>query len=434
MMMQQRPLTLASCWIGFLLALLCVVGVGAEQTHLPTRVGPEFQVNTYTADNQLNPAVAMDGAGNFVITWYSVGQDGSSASIFAQRFDAQGTPVGSEFRVNDYTSSSQQLPAIAMNEVGQFVIVWRSLDQDDSQFGIFAQRFDAQGMRLGNEFQVNTLTAGNQISPVAAMDDAGNFVISWSSRERDGHAMDVLAQRFDAQGARVGPEFPVNHVTRDSQLDPAIAMDGAGNFVISWSSRGQDGDAMGVFAQRFNAQGARVGPEFPVNTSRAGSQQGSAVSMDKSGNYVISWSSRDQDGSDWNIDGQRFDAQGTPLGGEFQVNTHTHDSQQLPVNAINQAGHGVIAWCSRHQDGTGMGIFAQRFDAAGMPLGDEFQVNRFTTSEQASPSIAMNETGHIVVAWHSQGQDGSGFGIFAQRFQLSDLDPETNGIANESSK
>ena len=46
----------------------------------------------------------------------------------------------------------------------------------------------------------------------------------------------------------------------------------------------------------------------------------------------------------------------------------------------------------------------------------------------------MNETGHIVVAWHSQGQDGSGFGIFAQRFQLSDLDPETNGIANESSK
>ena len=69
-----------------------------------------------------------------------------------------------------------------------------------------------------------------------------------------------------------------------------------------------------------------------------------------------------------------------------------------------------------------------------MPLGDEFQVNRFTTSEQASPSIAMNETGHIVVAWHSQGQDGSGFGIFAQRFQLSDLDPETNGIANESSK
>lgn len=191
---------------------------------------------------------------------------------------------------------------------------------------------------------------------------------------------------------------------------------------------------MGVFAQRFNAQGARVGPEFQVNTSRVDNQLGPAVSMDGSGNFIVSWSSRDQDGSDWEIYGQRFDAQGTPLGGEFQVNTHTSGSQQLAVNAVDQAGHGIIAWCSRGQDGDGVGIFAQRFDASGTPLGDEFQVNRFATNEQASPSIATNDRGHFVIAWHSQGQDGSGFGIFAQRFQLSDLDADTNGIANEGAR
>jgi hypothetical protein len=312
--------------------------------------------------------------------------------------------------------------------------VWRSLNQDGSQFGIFAQRFDPQGERLGKEFQVNTFTTGNQIGPVAAMDAAGRFVISWSSWGQDGDGMGIFAQRFDADGARVGPEFQVNHYTKNSQLEPALAMDAAGHFVISWSSRGQDGDGMGIFAQRFDADGARVGPEFQVHTARASSQLGSAVSMDGADNFIVSWSSRHQDGKDWNIYGQRFDAQGTPLGGELQVNTYTRNNQQLQVSATDQAGNVVIAWCSRDQDGDGMGVFAQRVDAAGTPLGDEFQVNSFGTSEQAAPSIAMNDAGHIVVAWHSQSQDGSGFGIFAQRYQLRGLGEETAGLANEGSR
>lgn len=246
--------------------------------------------------------------------------------------------------------------------------------------------------------------------------------------------MGIFAQRFDAEGARVGPEFQVNRTTKNSQLDPAIAMDEAGHFVISWSSRNQDGDAMGVFAQRFNNEGARVGPEFQVNTTQAGSQLGSAISMHESGHFIISWSSRAQDVSAWDVYGQRFDAQGTPIGGEFRINTHTHNNQRHQVSAIDQAKHVVIAWCSRDQDGDKRGIFAQRFDASGTPLGNEFQVNRFTASEQAFPSIAMNDTGHLVVTWHSQRQDGSGYGVFAQRFHLPSSSEETPGLAHEESK
>jgi hypothetical protein len=81
-----------------------------------------------------------------------------------------------------------------------------------------------------------------------------------------------------------------------------------------------------------------------------------------------------------------------------------------------------------------MGIFAQRFDAIGTPLGEEFQVNSFAAREQAVPSIVMNDAGHLVVAWHSQSQDGSGFGIFAQRFQLRGFGEETAGLANEGTR
>jgi hypothetical protein len=434
MMMQQRPFTLASSCFGFLLTLLVAVSMRAEPSYQPVRIGPEFQANTFTTDNQLDPAVAMDDAGNFVITWYSVGQDGSAGSIFAQRFDAQGTPLSREFQVNDYRIGGQQHPAIAMNGTGHFVIVWHSMHQDGDQLGLFAQRFNPQGERLGKEFQVNTVTAGNQLGPVIAMDAAGHFVISWSSWGQDGDAMGIFAQRFDADGAKIGPEFQVNHYTNNSQLEPAIAVDAAGHFVISWSSRGQDGDAMGIFAQRFDVDGTKVGPEFHVNTTRVGSQHDAAISMDIAGDFIISWSSRHPEGSDWDIYGQRFDAQGTPLGHEFQVNTHTGNSQQLQVSAVNQAGHMAIAWCSRDQDGDAMGIFAQRFDATGTPLGEEFQVNSFTASEQAVPSIAMNDAGHLVVVWHSQSQDGSGFGIFAQRFQLRGFGEEAAGLANEGTR
>ncbi|ETX01085.1 MAG: hypothetical protein ETSY1_08795 [Candidatus Entotheonella factor] len=434
MMMQQRPFPHGSRSIAFLLTLLFAIGIRSEPTPQTMRIGPEFQVNMFTADNQLDPAAALDDAGNFVITWYSVGQDGSTGSIFAQRFDAQGTPMGSEFRVNDYSSSSQQYPAIAMNGAGHFVIVWRSLNQDGSKFGIFAQRFDAQGGRIGPEFQVNSFTAGDQLGPAVAMDAAGHFVITWSSRRQDGDAMGVFAQRFNAHGERIGPEFQVNRFTKGSQLDPAMAMDEAGNFVITWSSRGQDRDGMGIFAQRFNAQGKRVGPEFQVNTSRAGSQLGSAVSMDSSGQFVVSWSSRDQDGSDWGVYAQRFDARGTPLGSELRVNTYTKGSQQFPAITTGRLGQVIIAWGSHGQDGDGMGIFAQRFDAAGSPLGDEFQVNRFAAREQTYPTIAMNNKGHFVVAWRSQGQDGSGFGIFAQRFQLPDLGAGAAKMATEGTQ
>ena len=65
---------------------------------LGTALGSEFLINTYTAQNQIHPAVAMDADGDFVIAWASSGQDGSHGGVYAKRFNAQGQelapPVG----------------------------------------------------------------------------------------------------------------------------------------------------------------------------------------------------------------------------------------------------------------------------------------------------------------------------------------------------
>ena len=97
--------------------------------------------------------------GGYVVTWMSLGQDGSGWGIYAQRYDADGNAVGSETRVNTTTASDQVYPAVAALSDGGYVVTWKSRNQDGSRFGIYAQRYDADGNAVGSETRVNTTTA-----------------------------------------------------------------------------------------------------------------------------------------------------------------------------------------------------------------------------------------------------------------------------------
>ncbi len=66
--------------------------------------------------------------------------------------------------------------------------------------------------------------------------------------------------------------------------------------------------------------------------------------------------------------------------------------------------------------GFGYGVFARRFDAAGSAVGAEFQVNSFTDDFQSKAAVASRADGDFVIAWNSGSQDGDYFGVFAQRF------------------
>ncbi len=66
--------------------------------------------------------------------------------------------------------------------------------------------------------------------------------------------------------------------------------------------------------------------------------------------------------------------------------------------------------------GRGYGIYAQRFDAAGVAQGGEFRVNTVTLSTQTNPAVAMDADGDVTLIWQSSGQDGSGYGVYAKSF------------------
>jgi hypothetical protein len=394
--------------------LLCLVALPAMSSGQPQAAGGEFRVNTYTTQNQLGPGVAMDTTGNFVVVWQSFAQDGHIDGVFGKRYDATGAPQGAEFRVNTYTTSTQEGPAVAMDAIGNFVVVWDSRLQDGSGAGIFGQRYAADGSPRGSEFQVNTYTPGYQFNAAVAMDAGGNFVVVWDGPLSD---VDVVGRRYDAGGVAQGDEFRVNTYTTDDQVEPAVGMDAIGNFVVVWrGSYHQDGSYSGIFGQRYDAGGLPRGAEFQVNSYTPKTQVNPAVAMDPSGNFVVVWHSDTQDGDSLGVFGQRYDATGVPRGSEFRVNTHTTDYQGQPRVASDPFGNFVVVWTSNLQDGSSFGVFGQRYAADGSPRGSEFQVNTYATNSQGSPAVAMDAVGNFVVVWTSVSQDGDLSGVFGQRY------------------
>ena len=305
-----------------------------------------------------------------------------------------------------------------MDAVGNFVIAWESNLQDGAGLGVYAQRYGADGTPLGGEFKVNTFTAGSQSNPAVALDRQGNFLIVWQSVGQDEAAsFGIYAQRFDSGGNPLGIEFKVNTFTADDQDTPDVAMNPEGRFVIVWESLGQDAPgSSGIYAQRFDADGNPAGGEFRVNTHTADSQDDPKVAMDREGNFVVVWESNLQDGSNDGVYAQRFDRNGTPLGIEFRVNTYTLGDQDTPDVVMDREGNFVIAWESTDQDGSADGVYARRYDRDGNPLGGEFRINTVTDGNQGTPALAMAPHGQWVIAWDSFGQDGDDNGVFMKLF------------------
>ncbi len=397
-------------------------------------VGTEFQVNTFTPEYQWLPSIAPLSDGGFLIVWDSSyadypenGQDGSSSGIYAQRFSEIGTPVGSEFQVNTFTDDYQSKPSVSASPDGGIVVVWNSFGQDGSSAGVFAQRYAADGEPVGSEFQINTFTEDGQSNPDVVYLTDGSFAVVWESRNQDGDDAGIFGQRFSASGEPQGPEFQVNSYWEDGQSLPQITSLTDGGFVVSWvsntseGSSGEDSSGSGIFGQRYDAEGDTVGSEFQVNYFTKGFQVRPSLAGLADGGFVVTWMSDEQDGSRWGIFARRFDSEGTPIGSEFQVNTYTEDTQSDPSVVATSDGGFIVTWVSRGQNEPGYGIYAQRYSSDGEPAGSEFQVNTSTTFGMEEPVAAQLGDDRLVFAW--TGSDEWSYGVAGQFYELTEAEP-----------
>ena len=364
-------------------------------------VGPEFRVNTATTGAQHFPTVAAAPSGRFVVSWAS--EDGYGAGVFGQRYESSGTPLGTEFQVNAYTTGEQIVYSVAVDSVGNFVIAWTGPE-------VFAQRYSSSGAPLGGEFQVNTYTTGNQFTPTVAFQPSGDFLIVWEGVGPGGPGAQVFGRHFAGSGAPFGPPFRINTYTTSNNtiFMRSVGSDSSGNFVVVWATT--DGSSWGVAGQRLDAAGGALGPQFRVNTVTSGAQEYASVAVSPGGDFVVAWESGD--GSYKGVFAQRFSAAGAPAGPEFRVNTATTNSQTRASVSTDISGNFVVVW--QGPEAGSYVCFGQRYSSSGAPLGVQFRVNTYTTGIQMTPVAAADPSGNFVVVWQSYPQEGGS--IFGQRF------------------
>jgi hypothetical protein len=321
---------------------------------------------------------------------------------------AAAQPIGSEFQVNTYTTGNQRFSSVAADADGDFVVVWESAGQDGSSYGIVGQRYDTTGAAIGAEFRVNSYTTSNQLDPSVASDASGNFVVVWHSVPgQDGDGAGVFGQRYDSEGVPLGTEFLVNSFTTGQEFHPSVASDASGNFVVVW--RNYSVGNGGIFGQRYDSEGVAQGGEFRVAAGNDTAYP--SVASTANGNFVVVWVEYFSGG--FGTRGQRYDSQGVPQGNQFVVSSD--DLQYDPKVASDASGNFVVVVQSISFPNGTFEIFGNRFDSQGVPLGG-FVVNSYTTGHQSGPSVASDASGNFLVVWASPGQDGSGDAVFGKRY------------------
>ena len=219
-------------------------------TDTGTKIGSEFNL---TYGNLV--IVAALANGNFVAAYRCY------PSICAKIFYCNGTMLKSEFIVNTYINIDY-LTTISSVSTSDFLIVWMSQSQDiigNSDYGIYGQSFTSSGVKIGNEFRVNTYIIGDQRNPSITSLENNNYIVTWESNLQDGSAYGIYGQILDNTGNKIGNEFKINVNTNSEQQFPSLSPLLNTNFVVVWESYSQDGSDWGIFGNIYQNNGLIVG-------------------------------------------------------------------------------------------------------------------------------------------------------------------------------
>ena len=334
----------------------------------PVELGPEERFST-TGEV---PAIATDARGRRAIAWEE--SAGGSREVFAQLFDANGQPLGAEFRVNERSSSNDLSPSLAFDANGELVVAWLRGSIGAASVGgagsILGRRFEpASGTPLSGE---SVLAQGAAAAPTVDSAAGGDAVVTWTA------GANVLGRRMNRGGAPVGNAFEVSPATSSSAS--RVAVGASGDFMVVWTD--------------------------PTGTAGSGGASVAAPS----------------------VVGRFFDPSGAPKGGVVQVSS-AGGAAGAPAAAADAAGNVVVVW--QQAGANGNDVLARKFTAGGAPRGAPFPVQQEANGEQTAPSVAVNAVGDFVVVWESAPLGSGGGASVAETSIVGRVFSGSSGAASE---
>ena len=281
----------------------------------------------------------------------------SETDVYVRKFQSNGTPLGSEFRVHTNVIDAldpQKHPGIALFPNGQYVVAFDHSDDSctgDCETRIYARIYDANDNPIGSEFLVSTDPIVSSGLNTAIDISNGNCLIVWSSKIQSPTV--IYGKIIDSSGATIKNEFAISssHHGGGSSLSTLAN----GNFLTLWNSQGR------VYGRILDPSGNFVTGEILMDTDSTTTKSWSVAKGFANGNFIAAWIDNLMPENKYYTYAKLFDSNGTSILNAFRVSSGNQSlSDNFPTIAILNNSSYVIAWSGQSAPGD-EDIYSQQF-------------------------------------------------------------------------
>ncbi len=368
---------------------------------------PETQV---TAGGEM-PVVAHAPDGRSVVLWQT---DTGSPQILGRFFGPTGAPQGPTFGVSS-GAGAHTLPSAAFDALGNLTVVWnrtsgkalRPLSGElhlvnVTESAVVGRFFDPSGAPTTGEVEIQTGSGGAAQNPQVDVDDSGDAIVVWDDGDR------VRGRRVDRRG-RPAPETLT--LSEAAGATPVTASSSGGSFAVAYRA-----DSGALVGRVFDPRGAPTTEE--IHWSESDQIDNPAIAMDDEGRFVAVWDEPGPGGRD--VRGRRFTPAGVPEGPPFDLSEGSGPDQSDPDAAMTSVGDFAVTWVADALAGRAAAtgnLVGRLFSPSGQPATGEVEIATTTSGEEPTePSVSVDDSDDVLVAYTRRGSNGRNRGIFRTGF------------------
>ncbi|MCF6432205.1 calcium-binding protein [Leisingera sp. MMG026] len=391
----------------------------------------DIQVNSITKNEQDDARIAALPNGGFVVVWESLNAKGDRNDIYQQVYDADGTPVGRNVRLNTDRSYTNYNPVVEVLSDGSWVVVWGEYDREDNVQEVKARMIRADGVPRAEEFTVNEFTYGDQDWPDVSATEDGGFIVVWDSfhvwtaNGVDYETLEIRSREFDSSGEEVETDKSLLYSMYNSRFPQVTTLEN-GEILVVWQY-----------------------PEYDSNGNRTSSRNEGLVLTKEV--YFEGHSSALLLGEDFSgifsveaLEDDRFVVAGwTVVDGVNQVVVQVYENGPYRFETISEPVYTKVSGLDVYEprlaatadggfvltytvdtipgyadDGGQEDTYIQRYDADGKKAGAPVRVSEISAPGQFQfdSDITVLEGGQIVSVWEGFPGDGSS-GVYIRMFE-----------------
>lgn len=334
-------------------------------------IGGELLLDSDISGQSTHPSVIALADGGYAVAWETAAGEfvSGESDMWTRTFDADGTPRGASVRVHPPHDRNQFAADLAATADGGYILTWSNdLSADSDEWSeVYARTFGADGRPTGAIRHVNQLGEYDQDNSKATTLADGRVLITWESQNaglpHDAGVDAVRGRFYSAAGKPLGEEFMVvahnDGMSTDGTPGTGTSVDVTalhdGGFLVSWrESNWVDGDLhFQIRAQRYGADGDKMGEEIGLWSVESGAPYASVVEALDDGGFVVAWTGYGDGRAYEEVYAQVYDDRGRALGRAFRVNVASYDyaEQDMPaIQALDDGGF-MIVYESEYLDG-----------------------------------------------------------------------------------